>query len=521
MSDADADGAPGAAGRRSRALPEQELIRHGKLEALRSRGIDPYASGFTPSSRIGDLVSEFSGIEPGARTGRQVAVAGRVIRNRVTGKLIFAELRDWSGQMQVMIEAGVAGADRVADWKESVDLGDLVGVVGEIIGSRRGELSVLVDHFEITAKCLVPLPDKYRGLSDPEARVRQRYLDMIVNERARDVVRLRAALTRSIRDSLWREGFVEVETPMLQVVHGGANARPFRTHINAYDLELYLRIAPELYLKRLLVGGAERVFELNRNFRNEGADSSHNPEFTSLEMYAAYSDYDEMRILTREMIIDAATAVHGSPVVFRPGPSGDQSASVDGGGGSLVDISGDWPVVAVHDAVSAALDCPIGPGTSQSELLAAANRRGVTPPTDSEAGATVLWLYEELVERATTFPTFYRDFPVETSPLTRRKPSDARLAERWDLVAWGSEIATAYSELTDPIDQRERLYRQSLLAARGDEEAMQVDEDFIRALEFGMPPAGGQGMGVDRLLMLLTGRSIRDAILFPLVRPGH
>ncbi len=503
----EADGAnPKVAGERS----EQEQVRRDKLGSLRTTGVDPSFAHFRPTATVRQLRTEFAALEPGAFTGHRVGLAGRLVRNRITGKLIFGSLRDWTGDIQVMLDERTAGAAALDRWKRFVDLGDLIGVTGEIVSSKRGELSVLVEAFEITAKCLVPLPDKHKGLTDPESRVRRRYVDLMVNDESRQMLVRRSKLVRSVRESLWDRGFVEVETPMLQTVHGGANARPFRTHINAYDLPLYLRIAPELYLKKLLVGGADRVFEVNRNFRNEGADSTHNPEFTSLEMYEAYGTYETMRELTRELIINAAVAVHGDSIVLRPGTDD---------GLEPVDISGDWPVVDVHEAVSEAVGQPVDPGTDAAELATLCRRHGVEPRPAATAGALVLELYEHLVESRTTKPTFYRDFPVDTSPLTRRKASDPRLAERWDLVAWGSEIATAYTELTDPLDQRERLTQQARLAAAGDPEAMQLDEDFLRSLEYGMPPAGGQGMGIDRLLMLLTGRNIRETILFPLVKP--
>ena len=384
-----------------------------------------------------------------------------------------------------------------------------------MITSKRGELSVLASDFVITSKCLVPLPDKHKGLNDPEARVRQRYVDLIVNPDAREMLAMRSEMVRAIREQLWDRDYLEVETPMMQRVHGGANARPFVTHINAYDMRLYMRIAPELFLKRLLVGGVERVFELNRNFRNEGADSTHNPEFTSMEMYDAYGNYDTMRVLTRELILAAANAVHGAPIVMRP-----IAGAYDGSKGyEEVDISGEWPVVTVLDGISRGVGEEITVDTDAATLGRIMDKAGL--PRDQNWGAAKLIeeLYDHFCEGPTTTPVFYTDFPTEVSPLTRKKPSEPRLAERWDLVAWGAEIGTAYTELIDPLDQRDRLTAQSLLAAAGDSEAMEVDEDFLRALEYGMPPAGGQGMGIDRLLMLLTGRNIRESVLFPLTRP--
>jgi len=498
-------------------LPEQERIRRAKLADMRERGIDPYATSFHRTTTVAKIREAHGDMPTDSRSGEIVSIAGRVMLNRVSGKLCFASLRDWSGDLQVMISLADAGEETLKDWKTDVDLGDIVGVNGEVITSRRGELSVMVTDFVITSKCLVPLPDKHKGLNDPEARVRQRYVDLIVNPEARSMLSMRSEMVRSIREKLWSKEYLEVETPMMQRVHGGANARPFVTHINAYDMQLYMRIAPELYLKRLLVGGAEKVFEMNRNFRNEGADSTHNPEFTSLEMYDAYGDYDTMRVLTRELILDAAIAVHGKPIVWRP-----RAGAYDGSEGyDEVDISGEWPVVTLHDAVSEKVGEHITVDTDLATLARLCEKAGIQRNPDWDTDQVVLEMYEHLCEASTTTPVFYKDFPTGVSPLTRKKPSEPRLAERWDLVAWGAEIGTAYTELIDPLDQRDRLTAQSLLAAAGDSEAMEVDDDFLRALEYGMPPAGGQGMGVDRLIMLLTGRNIRETVLFPLTRPDQ
>jgi lysyl-tRNA synthetase class 2 len=364
---------------------------------------------------------------------------------------------------------------------------------------------VLADSWAITSKSLRPLPEKHKGLGT-EQRSRMRYVDLIVNPEARRMLKVRSTAVRAVRDSLVARDFVEVETPMLQVVHGGANARPFRTHINAYNMELYLRIAPELFLKRLAVGGVERVFEINRNFRNEGVDASHNPEFTMLEAYQAYGDYDQMQTLTRELIQEAATAAFGSTVVTH----------VDG---TEHDLGGMWRSVTVYGGLSERLGEEIGSDTDVDDLRRLCAQSGIPIDPAWGRGQIVLEMYEHLLEDHTAEPTFYRDFPTDVSPLTRQHRNDPRLAERWDLVAFGKEIGTAYSELVDPVEQRRRLTEQSLLAAGGDVEAMALDEDFLRALEYAMPPSGGMGMGIDRLLMLLTGASIRDTILFPLVKP--
>ena len=372
--------------------------------------------------------------------------------------------------------------------------------------SRSGELSVAVTAWRMAAKALTPPPDKRRGLADAEARVRLRHMDLALHDAAADALRARSTAVWSIRSSLVERGFLEVETPILQRVHGGANARPFTTHINAYDLDLYLRIAPELYLKRLVVGGTGKVFEVGRSFRNEGVDATHNPEFTSMEAYEAFGDYTTMRELTRELVVAAAVAVHGEPVARRPG-------------GGVVRLDVPWPVVTVHEAVSAAVDREVSPDLPLVELQALCTSHGVAwEPTESH-GALVCELYDRFVEGQTVAPTFYTDFPVETSPLTRAHRTDPRLAERWDLVAFGAELGTAYSELVDPVEQRARLTAQSVLAAAGDPEAMELDEDFLDALEFAMPPTGGVGIGVDRVVMTIVGGTIRDTLAFPFVRP--
>jgi lysyl-tRNA synthetase class 2 len=486
--------------------PEQVRVRLSKVDKLRAAGIDPYPPVVTRTHDIAVVREAHPGLPPDTHTGQRVAVAGRVVLQRDHGTLCFATIRDWTGDLQVMLTADGVGRPALADWKSTVDLGDHVAVSGEVVTTRRGELSVLADRWELAAKCLHPLPDKHRGLADAEARVRARYLDLIINDEARAVLRARGAVLRALREGLVSRGYLEVETPILQPVHGGANARPFATHSNAYDIGLYLRIAPELYLKRLAVGGVSKVFELGRTFRNEGVDATHNPEFTMLEAYQAYGDYTTMRELTRELVLSAACAAHGKPIARRPD-------------GAEVDLSGDWPVVSVHDAVGAALGEPVTPDTSVEQLrrLAGAARVPLNPAWDR--GHVLLEMYERLVEAGTGAPTFYTDFPTEVSPLTRQHRTDPRLAERWDLVAFGTELGTAYTELVDPVEQRRRLTAQSLLAAGGDAEAMELDEDFLHALEYAMPPTGGLGLGVDRLMILLTGRTIRETLPFPLVRP--
>jgi lysyl-tRNA synthetase, class II len=487
-------------------LPEQMQVRLAKLDRIRAAGGDPYPVGFPRTTTIAEIRDKHRDLEPDTATGEMVGVTGRVVLSRIGGKLCFATIRDGTGDIQVMISQDRVGEQALAAWKSDVDLGDHVGVEGEVITSRSGELSVLADSYAITAKALRPLPGKHAGLSDPESRVRLRYLDLIINPDARRMAELRATVTRSLREELHARGFLEAETPVLQVLHGGANARPFRTHSNAYDIDLYLRIALELYLKRLVVGGIEKVYEIGRIFRNEGADATHNPEFTMLEVYEAYGDYVAIGTLTRELIQAAAVAALGCTVVRRPD-------------GSEYDIGGEWPSVGVHEAISRALGEEITPDTDEETLRRLSARADIHQDPKWNRGQVVLELYEHLVEARTHEPTFYRDFPVEVSPLTREHRTDPRLAERWDLVAFGAEIGTGYSELVDPVQERQRLTAQSLLAAGGDPEAMQLDEDFLRALEYGMPPSGGMGMGTDRLLIMLTGATIRETILFPTVRP--
>jgi len=480
-------------------------VRREKAERLRSRGEDPWALGFPRTTTVAEIRASHHGLAPDEGTGVRVGVAGRVILNRIGGKLCFATLRDGTGEIQLMLSLDRLGEDALARWKTDVDLGDHVGVEGEVVMSRRAELSVMVERWAMTAKALRPLPDKHKGLTDPETRVRMRYVDMVVNAESRDMVRMRATVLRSLRSTLEQRGYLEVETPLLQPLHGGAAARPFATHLNAFDMPLYLRIATELYLKRLVVGGIERVYEIGRVFRNEGVDSTHSPEFTELEAYEAYGDYDTMATLTRALVVDAAHAV-GSTVV------------PDGHGGEI-DLAGEWRRVPIHALVSEAVGEEVDVETPDETLRKLADRHGVELPADWDAGEVVLELFEKLVEHTLVQPTFVLDYPVSVRPLARDHRSVPGLVEAWDLVVGGVELGVAYSELVDPVEQRRRLVEQSLKAAGGDPEAMALDEDFLRALEFGAPPMGGMGMGVDRLIMLLTGKPIRETIAFPLLKP--
>lgn len=490
-------------------LPEQMRVRREKRARMLADGNpdrEPYPVGFQRTATIAEIRAKYADLATDTATGEQAAVAGRVMFIRNSGKLCFATLRSGDGtELQIMLSLAKIGERALEGWKRLVDLGDHVGVIGEVITSKRGELSVLADRWVMTAKSLRPLPVAHRPMSE-EARVRQRYVDLIMRPVARETVLTRATVVRSLRESLQNRQFIEVETPMLQLLHGGAAARPFVTHCNALDTDLYLRIAPELFLKRAVVGGIERVFEINRNFRNEGVDSSHSPEFAMLEAYQAYGDYDAMAILTRELVQEAAIAVFGSHVV----------RSSDG---EELDLGGTWCEVSLFGALSDALGEQITPETSREVLAAYASKLDLAVDPLWSAGKLAEELFEALVQPLLIQPTFVRDYPVSTSPLTRAHRSTPGVAEKWDLYVRGVELATAYSELVDPVVQRERLVAQSLLAAKGDVEAMQLDEDFLRAMEYGMPPAGGMGMGIDRLLMALTGLGIRETILFPLVRP--
>jgi lysyl-tRNA synthetase class 2 len=487
-------------------LPEQLRVRREKRARLLADGVDPYPVELPRTHSLRQIRETYSDLAVDTTTGDVVGVTGRVIFLRNTGKLCFATLLDGDGtELQAMLSLNKVGETPLSDWKATVDIGDHVFVRGEVITSRRGELSVLADEWRMAAKALRPLPVAHKDLSE-ETRIRQRYVDLIVRPQARETVRTRAGVMRSLRDSFHRRGFTEVETPMLQTMHGGATARPFVTHSNAMGMDLYLRIAPELFLKRCVVGGIDRVFEINRNFRNEGSDSSHSPEFAMLEYYAAYETYDSVASLTRQLVQEAADAVFGTQVVTLA--SGEE-----------YDFSGEWTNLSMYPSLSGAVGEEITPQTPAELLHKLAAAHGVEVDPKLTHGKLVEELWEHLVGDHLHEPTFVRDFPVETSPLTRQHRSIPGVAEKWDLYVRGFELATGYSELVDPVVERQRLTEQAGLRDTGDDEAMRLDEDFLRALEYGMPPSGGVGMGVDRLLMALTGLGIRETILFPLVRP--
>lgn len=487
-------------------LPEQMQVRHEKRARLLDAGLEPYPVTVPRTHSLAEVRAEWPELAADTSTGVTVSVAARVIFFRNTGKLCFATLRDGDGtDLQAMLSLDKVGEESLADWKSIVDIGDFVSVTGEVISSKRGELSVLADSWMLASKALRPLPVAHKPLSE-ESRVRQRYVDLIMRDDARRIARMRPQVMQAIRSSFAARNYTEVETPMLQVMHGGAAARPFATHSNAFDMQLFLRIAPELFLKRCVVGGIDRVFEINRNFRNEGSDSSHSPEFAMLEFYEAYADYRDMARTLREIIQEAAMAVHGTL----------QFELFDG---RQQDLSGEWGWVSMYPALSEAVGRTITPETPIDELRKLAEVAGIKPEKTWVAGKFVEELFEHHVISTFTGPTFVADFPEDTSPLTRAHRDIPGVVEKWDLYINGFEQGTGYSELIDPVVQRERLVAQSMLAAKGDVEAMQLDEEFLRALEHGAPPMGGVGMGVDRLLMALTGLGIRETILFPLVKP--
>ena len=487
-------------------LPEQMRIRREKRDQLQALGRDPYPVTLPVTTTIAAVRAAHPDLPIDTATGEFVGITGRVIFSRNTGKLCFATLRSGAGdEIQAMLSLAKVGEEALDEWKSLVDLGDLVFVSGEVITSKRGELSVLADEWRMAAKSLRPLPVAHKPLSE-ETRVRQRYVDLIMRPDAQRMARLRVDVVAALRTSLATRGYLEIETPMLQTLHGGATARPFVTHSNAFDIELFLRIAPELFLKRAVVGGLERVFEINRNFRNEGADSTHSPEFAMLEYYQEYADYQDMATTTRELIQEAALAACGSLIVTHAD-------------GSQHDLSGVWPQIDLYESLSDAVGQTITPHTERSVLESLCEKAEISVAPTWVNGKLVEELFEHYVIATFTGPTFVMDYPVDTSPLVRAHRSKPGVVEKWDLYVNGYEQATGYSELVDPVVQRDRLVEQSLLAAKGDVEAMRVDDDFLRALEHGMPPSGGVGLGIDRLLMSLTGLGIRETILFPLVKP--
>ena len=501
MSDAPDDRAPLDA-------PAERARRLADIEELRAAGVDPYPVRFDRDRTLGELRAEFGALEPGVITDTTVRVAGRILLIRRQGKLSFATVRDQSGSVQLFVssdEVGEQGHRRF----DRLDRGDWVGADGTVMTTRRGELSVNVRSFVLLAKALRPLPDKWHGLSDVDTRFRQRYVDLVVNPDARRVFEVRFVAVAAIRRLLEARGFVEVETPVLSLELGGATARPFVTHHNALDLDLYLRIATELHLKRLVVGGFERVFEIGRTFRNEGIDTTHNPEFTTLEAYQAFGDYTEMMELTESLVVDAARAAL----------DGRTTVEIRG---QTVDLAEPWPRAAMVDLIREHAGVEIHPSMDVERAHAVLDGLGIEYEARWGAGRLTHEVYDRLVEPNIVRPTFVLDHPRETSPLARAHRDDPSLVERFEVVADGSELANAYSELNDPVDQRERFEAEARARAAGDLEAGTIDEDYLRALEYGMPPTAGMGLGIDRLAMLLGGvTSIREVILFPTLRPEH
>jgi len=484
-------------------LPEQIAIRMAKRERLLASG-DAYPVSVAITTTIDEVKAKYPELGIDVATSEKVGIAGRVMFQRNTGKLCFATLQAGTGsRIQVMLSLDKVGEAKLEEYKELVDLGDHLFVAGEVITSKRGELSVLVDTWQIASKTIRPLPNLHNELGE-EYRVRHRYVDLIVRDRAREVVQIRSKVMQSMRKTFTDQNYLEVETPMLQTIHGGASARPFKTHSNAFDTELFLRIAPELFLKRAVVGGIDRVYEINRNFRNEGADRTHSPEFAMLEAYEAYGDYNTMAKLTQALIQNAAMDVFGT-------------LQVELEGGELNDLSGEWDRISMFESLSKAAGVEITPETDIAVLKKLADKEGLEID-HPQHGKYVEELWEHFVKGSLQKPTFVMDFPVDTSPLVRNHRSKSGVVEKWDLYIRGYEQATGYSELVDPVIQRERFVEQMKLAAAGDPEAMKLDEDFLSALEFGMPPTGGMGMGIDRLLMTLTGLGIRETIMFPLVK---
>jgi len=485
---------------------DNELIRQRreKLEALRRSGIDPFGGRYPVTHWARGLAERLgSASEEELKGVGLVSLAGRVVAMRHHGKTCFAHLMDQTGRIQLYARADGLG-DEYARFVE-LDAGDFIGVTGEMFRTRTGELTVAVKTVSFLAKSLRPLPEKWHGLKDVETRYRQRYVDLIVNTEAREIFLMRARLIRAMRAFLDARGFLEVETPMMQPIPGGAIARPFKTHHNALGMDLYLRIAPELYLKRLLVGGFERVYEINRNFRNEGTSTLHNPEFTTLEFYQAYADYTDLMELTEALFVDLAHSLRGSLTLMW--------------GEHPLDLKPPWRRLAFFDGLSEALGLRVTPETDVAAVARAAAARGIV---HDEGPAPKLWkeAFETLVEPTLIQPTFVVDFPTELSPLAKRKRDNPLLVDRFELFVAQHEMANAYSELNDPVDQLARFREQAGLQARGDDEAHWLDEDYVRALEYGMPPASGEGIGIDRLLMMFANQpSIREVILFPLLRP--
>ena len=484
---------------------DERTLRRAKRQAMIDAGCNPYPSSFEPDAHAAQIEHDYAGLEPGQDTDDVVCVAGRVRAVRNQGKVCFVMLQDHTGQIQLFFRVNNL-APEAWELLGSVDLGDIIGVTGTVLRTRRGQISVAPSSITMLAKALRPLPEKFHGLSDKETRYRQRYADMIVNPEVLETFKKRSRMIAAIRRYMDGQGYFEVETPILQYTLGGANARPFVTHHNALDMDFYLRIATELHLKRLIVGGMERVYEIGRQFRNEGMDQTHNPEFTTMEAYRAYTDIEGMKKLAEGAFRAAADEVCGTHQITYQG--------------TPVDLSGTWRSATMAELVSEVIGEELSIDTPVERLRAVNEERGLAWEESWGAGKLLFNLYDELVESAIVNPTFVCDYPVEVSPLAKRKPADARLTDRFELVICGHEYANAFTELNDPVDQEGRFADQVAAKAAGDEEAMEYDHDYARALEYGMPPTGGIGIGIDRMAMLLTDQpSIRDVLPFPHMRP--
>lgn len=483
-------------------ITEKDLtsVRVEKMERLRALGVDPYGQRYERTHQLRDILDNFEALE-----GQKVSVAGRLMAIRGHGKASFADLRDMSGRTQIYVKVDQVG-ERLYEIWNLLDLGDLIGCRGTVFRTRRGEISIQIEDFSLLAKCLHPLPEKWHGLKDVDLRYRQRYLDLIVNPEIREAFLIRSRVVREMRNYLDERGYFEVETPAMNAVAGGASARPFITYHNTLDLKLYLRIATELHLKRLVVGGFEKVYEIGRIFRNEGISTKHNPEFTSIELYQAYADYNDMMRLTEEMIAHISERVLGTQVIEYQGQT--------------IDLTPPWPRVKLYDALRRYAGVDLESAGSDEEARALAKRLALDLPPNATKGMVMDEIFSELVEPKLSGPVFLLDYPIEISPLAKKIPDHPGLTYRFEAFISGREIANAFSELNDPADQRSRFEAQMMEKAKGNEEAHELDEDYLRALEYGLPPTGGLGIGIDRLCMLFArADSIRDVILFPLMRP--
>ncbi|MFH1541930.1 MAG: lysine--tRNA ligase [bacterium] len=478
-------------------------VRREKLDDIRAKGVNPFPYTYEQTSHAAEVLSQHAGLAEKEESKEQVSVAGRIMTKRGHGKASFATIQDQSGRIQIYVRQDVIGEEKY-DIYRKLDMGDIIGVKGHVFKTKTGEVTVRVEEFTILCKSLHPLPEKWHGLQDKELRYRERYVDLIVNSEVRDVFQKRSQIVSLFRKILEAKGFLEVDTPILQVLQGGAAAKPFKTHHEALDMPLFMRIAPELYLKRLIVGGFEKVFEMGRVFRNEGISYKHNPEFTIIEIYQAYADYNDVMKLTEEMIVTACQEVNGTlKIKFKE---------------EEIDLTPPWKKISLTDALKEyGVDIE---GKSEKEVRALAKKKGIEEADEIGFGKLINTLYDKFVEANLRQPTFIIDHPIETSPLAKKHRSKEGHVERFELIIAGMELANAFSELNDPIDQKERFTKQAELKAAGDDEAESMDEDFLRALEYGMPPTGGLGIGIDRLVMILTDQpSIRDVILFPHMRP--